>query len=339
MSIKQAFEKLELHGNSYTDTVKNKLFEDLDSEINADYFDLKGVMATDIRYVRVFLSMMMNDDTLKRFADEKIVDSKLPTFMAHTLLMAASGKSCSDMYINQMVRIIKHHQAKMDDPGTTLGYALGFVIGKSLYYGEDANEMVKLCNDTIIKDKKVFTKGVNAGFNSASNDIQGLAKDKNYIKSIAERYSEHWNEASMVTCFKAVRHTYNLDTKSPLNINANNLAAVEFLEQKFNADNSMTTILQLHTISQKFQGDILQDPRVQKLIEIQIQSMITSKVNEGIEVAVARKTASLTKKHEGEINALNLQRTNEVELLNQKIVELEQQLAEKKEKARFKHLL
>lgn len=230
--------------NSLSDRSRLDILEQLAQEVNSPHYPLAKYLASDKKYVRALLAATMNERSFAQLAKSDVQDEKFPTLFCHCLLIRASNEHLlSQTMQNSLVEIINNHKEIFNSPGTTLGYAVGYLIGKGLFAGQNTNDLIKLCSNKFIIDEDIFVGGIKTGFNG---EARGLLFDSFYKKNLTERYEKEWSESSRQLCYQVLQVIATTQYRANYTVNPLNEKMTWFLNGMYPEETLFSQLYKLH---------------------------------------------------------------------------------------------
>lgn len=240
----------------------------------------------------IFFSIGANEATLIKFAQEKNTDPHFKTLFAHTLLCGLSSQSVvSPSIIEATAQIIFNQKAQ--EPGTTLGMAIGYTLGRLLYNGNDVRPFLKICTPTYVHSYKLFLNGFNVGCHT---NAQGLMHNSNYVGALKERY-EDWNSDSFNTCKKLYALTGEQNNFDHAQINPLNEKITSFLQAFFPDNSLINTLHEAHIEKLSFiNSKTLESPEIALAVDQLVtkrSNALVSEIEKNYDKKLAKETAKL----------------------------------------------
>jgi hypothetical protein len=291
MNIKQAFMALEAlpSQSDYTSYEVGEILAQVSKTINADHVDFSEHINGDQRYKRGIFAALTDFYTIKRMADVKFTDPKYPALFSHFLISRlANYNTLQNNELADIVDIIYNNLQQTNKCGSTIGYGIGYVIGRLMYNGCDTTPLGKLCITKFVKDQDIFYKGFLAGF---IFENKGLMCDKFYLSQMKDRYNE-WKDSGFETCFKVLKTLTKLENSPEQVINPANEKMLWFLKNFLPETQFLNNLHDLHCdVIAKITSKALQTPEVATYIEQQIIVKANDIMNE-LEKNYAKKLES-----------------------------------------------
>ena len=280
MNIKQAFAALDAlkTQSDFNNNDVQAIFEVASKTINADHSQFSEHLNGDQRYKRGLFAALADPYTLNRMATSKFVDPKYPALFSHFLLSRLSNyDKIEHTELSDTVEVIYNNLKQTSKCGTTMGYAIGYVVGRLIYNGCDATPLGKLCINNFVKDQDIFYKGFLSGF---IFENKALSRDNFYESQIKDRYDE-WKETSFALCSKVFRFFTKLENSPEQVVNPANEKMLWFLNNFLPENQFVQNLHNLHCDSiSKITSKALQTPEVATYIEEQVIEKTNAIMNE-----------------------------------------------------------
>lgn len=280
MNIKQAFVAIETikKTSDFDSNDVEAIFEAASKTINADHTPFSEHINGDQRYKRGLFAALADPYTINRMATTKFVDPKYPALFSHFLLSRLSNyNKIEQNELSDTVDVIYNNLKQTSKCGTTMGYAIGYVIGRLIYNGCDSTSLGKLCINNFVKDQDIFYKGFLSGF---TFENKALSRDNFYESQIKDRYDE-WKETSFALCSKVFRYLTKLENSPEQVINPANEKMLWFLNNFLPENQLLQNLHDLHCDAiNKITTKALQTTEVATYIEEQVIEKTNSIMNE-----------------------------------------------------------
>lgn len=160
-------------------------------------FSYAEILKTEQKYLRAFYLATFDLSHIQKIMSFLQKDEKFNVFSFHMYFIRISQEIFN--FSNNSELLSEHFNSFLNvlNPlskqkiGSTVGYAIGFLISQSIWRGIDVYDFYKNIQSTVIEDTAMFVKGLVNGIIKPST----LNEDKVYKKHLFNRYS-YWNNAS-----------------------------------------------------------------------------------------------------------------------------------------------
>lgn len=224
---------------------KITLFQQLNHYLHQNTFKFNEVLFSENWFSRPFFSIASDEYSLLALHSSRQIDRTKPVLLAHCLLAKLSHQ---ETYTHQLLdcvtNIIYQHKEQLDNSGSLLGYAIGYLIGKGMFTGNNINPLIKLFTPAFIMERDLFLQGIEAGFKP---NAHGLFSNPYYIHGITERYEDDWPEESMQICFDAFQVTGQCIQKTVPHLNVANEKTTWFFSNLFYDNRFIQDLHKQHT--------------------------------------------------------------------------------------------
>lgn len=201
----------------------------LSEHVNSSQFNLNEILTKDSKYVRALGCAALSVTKPESFFTLITKDPHMPVFTSHMALIKLSSEllnqnnSLEDLN-KLMISIIDGvRQCRFEDPGTTLSFAFGFVLGTAIKRGIVVKNFFDKLDARFIVDNTKLFNGFSAGLNT---DNTCLVLHTTYLNDLTERYS-NWEDRSKIislSMFKAI----SMEKLSGVALVEDNLKVLEY---------------------------------------------------------------------------------------------------------------
>lgn len=214
----------------------------LQEHINSDSFNIEEVLNKDKKYLRALYCAAVDIKKSKNIASFICNDRHMPVFSAHMALIKCSSELLNINNSNQVLEtmlenlVLGVRHSKITDPGTTLSFAFGFVLGTAIKRGIDTRNFFNKLDSSFIVDNDKLFQGFNSGLQEHSTC---LVLNEQYLEDITDRY-DNWEDRSRIlslSIFKAI----SVEKISGVSLNENNLNILEYFSGRTSSYNTFLT--------------------------------------------------------------------------------------------------
>lgn len=172
----------------------------LQEHVNSPSFSLSEILNKDSKYMRALGCAALPITKHQAFLTLITKDSHMPVFTSHMALIKLSSEllnhknSISDLekLMNSVIDGVR--QCRFDDPGTTLSFAFGFVLGTAIKRGIVVKPFFSKMDSSFIVDNDKLFYGFSAGLNLENTC---LILNNQYLNDLTERY-DNWEDRSRI---------------------------------------------------------------------------------------------------------------------------------------------
>lgn len=243
--------------------------------VNASFSNIQTILSSDTYYARFIVAALISDENLLKYCD-KIEDSQKPTLLSHAFLMRLSylSEAKPDM-VNAITRTILTNSKHFENTGSTLGYALGYNVGKHIYLGNDISILTYLTTNKFITEKDRFFEGLQAGY---ANQEDGLGHNQSYVTSIIDRY-EKWNSSARKTALNLMAYShFSKNSKLPKNLNPINEKVLWFLRGYKPKSTFVLDLINTHPVHNILVKEVIKEVPKEVLVEVPASPIYSSVV-------------------------------------------------------------
>lgn len=272
----------------------------LQEHTNSSAFDFNEVLSKESKYLRALACASLSIKNPRAFFSLITGDRHMPVFTSHMVLIKCSAELLNLSNSNDDLEKLLDHtieavrQSRFSDPGTTLSFAFGFVLGTAIKRGINVKSFFnKLDSKFIVSNDKLFS-----GFTSGLNkEHLSLVSSDQYVTDISDRY-DNWEDRSRIlslSIFKAIP----TEEFNGVTLNEENLKVLEYFSGRSQSYNNFLKDYQnkLHTIHLQKQSEKAK----QNVVEVAKNPSSLEKIDEQNDL---KKTVA---KQQEEISALNNQ--------------------------------
>lgn len=201
----------------------------LQEHINSPSFSLMEILSKDNKYLRALAIAAFDVKKPKMLFELITKDSQMTIFTSHMALIKCSAELLNNNNSNQDLEVLIEHVidavrlTKVKEPGTTLSFAFGFVLGTAIKRGVNVKSFFNKLDSSFIQDNDLLFYGFNSGLMPESTL---LVLNENYLINLSERY-DNWEDRSRIlslSIFKSIP----IDKFSAISINESNLKVLEY---------------------------------------------------------------------------------------------------------------
>lgn len=230
----------------------------LQEHINSSSFDLNEVLSKDKKYMRALACAALNIKKSHAFYSLITTDRHMPVFTSHMALIKTSAELLNLSNSNEdLEKLLEHviegvRQSRFDDPGTTLSFAFGYVLGTAIKRGVNVKSFFNKLDSKFIVDNDKLFYGFTEGLQT---DKFSLVSSEQYINDISERY-DNWEDRSRIlslSIFKAI----SVEQFNGVTLNEDNLKVLEYFSGRSQSYNNFLKEYQnkLHSLHLQKQSE------------------------------------------------------------------------------------
>lgn len=232
MNISTIYQEMENRNNLHLPIYLSYLQE----HVNSPSFSLDEVLGQEKKYLRALACAAFDVKKPELFFKLITQDSHMKVFTSHMVLIKCSAELLNVSNSNEdLERLLEQViygilNARLNEPGTTLSFAIGFVLGTAIKRGVNIKSFFNRLNSTFITDNNKLFNGLHYGL-SNSNTI--LVLNEQYLVDLTNRY-DNWDDRSRIlslSIFKAIP----VEKIDIINMNENNLKVLEYFSGRNNS--------------------------------------------------------------------------------------------------------
>jgi hypothetical protein len=193
--------------------------------------NISEILKTDKKYLRAFYFSCFNLHQISQCVSFLKEDQNAPIFSHHMYFLRVSSEifnleNSPKLLSNHLNSILPYlnQYAKNNQIGTTIGYAIGFLIGQSLFRGVDVLHFYENIDSSVIENHRQFIDGLISGFKNKTS----LCFDKDYIKNLNNRY-DNWENKSKIISFSLFKKINQQKLDKPI-ITDNNYELLKIIQ-------------------------------------------------------------------------------------------------------------
>lgn len=201
----------------------------LEEHVNSPNFNLNEILNKDSKYLRALGCAALSVSNSQAFSTLITKDPHMPVFTSHMALIKLSSELLNhnnsleslDKLMTSIIDAVR--QCRFDDPGTTLSFAFGFVLGTAIKRGIAVKNFFNKLDARFILDNNKLFNGFVSGIDSSSTC---LVLNNNYLNDLTERYN-NWEDRSRIislSMFKAI----DMEKLSGVALVEDNLKVLEY---------------------------------------------------------------------------------------------------------------